>query len=492
MPSIETVLFAISILLIVSVISSKLSAKLSLPALSLFLGIGMIAGSEGFGGIHFDDYQFAQSLGVVALIFILFSGGLDTSFAKIRPVILRGILLSTVGVLITVLVVAGAVLTLLDFSPVEAFLVGSIVAATDAAAVFSILGTQKIALKGNTIPLLELESGSNDPMAIFLTIATIEIIQYPETPLFSLLLIFIQQMVIALILGSVIGYFSSKIINRLRLQADGLYPVFTSAFVLFTFGATALLGGSGFLAVYILGLVMANQNFVHKNSLVNFHDGLSWLMQIIMFLSLGLLVFPSQLPPIALEATIIAVILIFVGRPLGVFIVLMFSQFDFHDKLMISWVGLRGATPIVLAIFPVLAGISGSDIIFNIVFFVVLISVTLQGSTLITVAKFLGITIPYKQAVQHPFELRDNNDLRNELVEITISKGSPAIDKQIVNIGLPESSLIVLISRNQNILVPNGNTIIEADDILLVLADKTALKGIHDAIDENKPIPNLT
>ena len=482
MPSIEVILFATAILLLVSVIASKLSAKLSLPALALFLGIGMLAGSEGIGGIYFDDPQFAQSLGVVALVFILFAGGLDTSFAKIRPVIGRGILLSTVGVLITTFVVSAFVFMLLDLSWAESFLVGAIVAATDAAAVFSILGTQKISLKGNTVPLLELESGSNDPMAIFLTITAIELIQQPQTPIVNLLGIFIQQMSIALIVGFLIGYLASKLINRLRLEADGLYPVFTSALVLFVFGLTAILGGSGFLAVYIIGVVMANQNFVHKNSLRKFHDGLSWLMQIIMFLSLGLLVFPSQLPPIALQGILIAIVLIFIGRPLSVFIVLLFSQFDFRDKLMISWVGLRGATPIVLSTFPVLAGITGSDVIFNIVFFVVLISVTLQGSTLIAVAKYLGITVPYVPKLQHPFELADSHDLRNELVEIVVSAGSPAIDRQIVNLELPESSLIVLISRNQDILVPNGNTIIQEGDTLLILADKTSLSNFRDRI----------
>lgn len=479
MPSIEIILFATATLLIVSVIASKLSAKLSLPALALFLGIGMLAGSEGIGGIYFDDPQFAQSLGVVALVFILFAGGLDTSFAKIRPVIGRGILLSTVGVLITAIVVSAFVLILLDMTWAEAFLVGAVVAATDAAAVFSILGTQKINLKGNTVPLLELESGSNDPMAIFLTITAIEMIQQPETSIFSLLIIFFQQMSIALVVGVVIGYSASKVINRLRLQADGLYPVFTSALVLLVFGLTTILGGSGFLAVYIVGVVLANQKFVHKSSLVKFHDGLSWLMQIIMFLSLGLLVFPSQLPPIALQGILIAIVLIFIGRPLSVFVVLLFSQFDFRDKLMISWVGLRGATPIVLATFPVLAGIAGSDIIFNIVFFVVLISVILQGSTLIAVAKYLNITVPYVPKLQHPFELADSSDLRNELVEIVVSEGSPAINRQIVNLELPEASLIVLISRKQDILVPNGNTIIEEDDTLLILADKDTLSSFY-------------
>jgi len=442
----------------------------------------MLAGSEGIGGIYFDDSLLAQSLGIVALIFILFSGGLDTSIAGIRPIVVRGVLLSTVGVLITTLIVTGFVLAVLDFSPTEAFMLGAIVAATDAAAVFSILRTQKIALRGSTVPLLELESGSNDPMAIFLTISAIELIQHPQLSFLDLLLVFAQQMVIGVILGGVIGYYTTRVINRLRLEADGLYSVFTVALVLFTFGATAIIGGSGFLAVYIVGLMMSSRSFVHKNSLSRFHDALSWLMQIVMFLTLGLLVFPSRLFPIASTGIFIAVILIFVARPISIFTVLAFSKFDFRDKLMISWVGLRGATPIVLATFPLLAGIPKSDTIFNIVFFVVLVSVLVQGSTLITVAKVLKITEPYVPKPEYPFELVSNSDIRNQLVEIIVSADSPAIDRQIVNLGLPEDSLIVLIARHQEIIVPNGNTIIEQGDSLFVLAEKDALKVIRQKI----------
>lgn len=482
MSIIETVLLGAAILLIISVIASKVSTILSVPTLVVFLFIGMLAGSEGIGGIYFDDPFVAQSIGVVALIFILFSGGLDTPVAETRKVMGRGIVLSTLGVLITALVVAGGVILLLDFSPVEAFLVGAIVAATDAAAVFSILRTQKIDLKGNTIPLLELESGSNDPMAVFLTIGTIELIRQPEMTVVNLLLIFTQQMILGLIFGVIIGYLTARVINKLRLQADGLYPVFTVGIILLSYAITAMSGGSGFLAVYIAGLVMSSSNFIHKSSLSHFHDALAWLMQIIMFLGLGLLVFPSHLLSIATTGILIAIILIFIARPMSVFIGLVFSEFDFRDKMMISWVGLRGATPIVLATFPLLAGIPQSDTIFNIVFFVVVVSVLLQGSTLIPVAKLLGVTVPFTQKPQYPFELVTNTDIRDELVEVPVPANSSAIDRQIVNLGLPENSLIVLISRGQEIVVPNGNTIIEKGDILLVLADKDALSKIRESI----------
>ncbi|MGJ3240410.1 MAG: potassium/proton antiporter [Anaerolineae bacterium] len=478
----DFIMFAVAILLIISVLASKLSSKLSVPALAIFLFIGMLAGSEGIGGIYFDDPQLAQSMGVVALIYILFSGGLDTPVIDTYRVLGRGVLLSTVGVLITALVVALGVYWLLDFSIELAVLVGSIVAATDAAAVFSILRTQKISFKGDTIPLLELESGSNDPMAIFLTIASIEVINQPQMPVINLASIFAQQMLIGGLLGVLLGYVAVRALNRLRLEADGLYPVFTVAFVLFAYALTALLGGSGFLAVYLMGMMMSNQTFVHKNSLSRFHDALAWLMQIAMFLALGLLVFPSELLPIAGTGVLIAIVLIFVARPLSIFILLAFSRFDFRDKVMISWVGLRGATPIVLATFPLLAGIEQADVIFDIVFFVVLVSVLLQGSTLIPVAKWLGITEPFIEKPKYPLEPTSNTDLRSELIEVRVPAESSAVDRQIVNLGLPADSLIVLISRRGEIVVPNGNTIIEANDTLLLLADREALPEIRACI----------
>lgn len=482
MPQLETALLAVAILLLASVLASKISDRISVPALLLFLFIGMLAGSEGLGGIYFDDPLAAQSMGVIALIFILFSGGMSTPFADVRDVLARGIALSSLGVLITAVVVAVFTALLLDFSPAEAFLVGAIVAATDAAAVFSILGAQKIGFKGRTIPLLELESGSNDPMAIFLTIGAIEFITQPQMLIVQFLLVFAQQATIGAALGFGLGQFASKAINRLRLEHDGLYSVFTVALVLLTYGLTASLGGSGFLAVYLAGLVMGNHNFIHKNSLNRFHDALGWLMQIVMFVVLGLLVFPSQLLPIAANGVLIAIILIFVARPLSVFASLAFSQFDLRDKLMISWVGLRGATPIVLATFPLLAGIPQADTIFDIVFFVVLVSVLLQGTTIVSAARLLKITTPIKLKPRYPFEAVNETDIRSELVEIPVSEHSPAVGRQIVNIGLPEGSLIVLIARGQEIIVPNGNTIIEEDDLLLVLADKPALEVIRSLV----------
>lgn len=478
MLSLEIMLFVTSILLILSVLASKISSRLSVPTLLLFLAIGMLAGSEGIGQIYFDDAQLAQAMGVIALIFILFSGGLDTPFAAIKPVLTSGIVLSTIGVFVTALIIGLFTIILLNLSPTQAILLGAIVASTDTAAVFSIFRTQQISLKGNTIPLLEFESGSNDPMAIFLTIGAITLISSPDMAILNIIVIFLQQAIVGGVLGVVLGYLASKIINNLRLDANGLYPVFTIALVLLAYSLPTALGGSGFLSVYLVGLILGARNIVHKNSLSRFHDSIAWLMQIVMFLVLGLLVFPSELVPIAPIGLVISLILIFVARPLSVFISLVRSHFTTRDKLMISWVGLRGATPIVLATFPLLAGVPQADTIFNIVFFVVLSSVLLQGTTIIPMAQLLQVATSFVPKPGLLFEMTGDIQIKSELVEIIIPERSPVIGQQLVHLGLPADSLIVLILREQEAIVPNGNTMLQANDHLLILVDKFSLEAI--------------
>ncbi len=482
MASLETILLIASILLLLSTLASKISSRLSLPALLVFLVIGMLAGSEGIGGIYFDNAQLAQAIGVVALILILFSGGLDTPLVDVRPVLARGIILSTAGVFITAAVVAVFAALLLNFPPTIAVLLGAIVASTDAAAIFSIFRTRQISLKESIIPLLEFESASNDPTAIFLTVAAIELITHPDASPGHMLLFFIQQTVLGGILGLAAGIIAGKGINRLRLDATGMYPIVTTGVALITYSVTALLGGSGFLAVYLAGLALGAQKLVHKNSLSRFHDSLAWLMQIVMFLVLGLLVFPSRLVPIAIPGLVIAFILIFAARPLGVFIALIRSKFTIRDKLMISWVGLRGAAPIVLAMFPLLAGIPEADTIFNIVFFVVLSSTLLQGTTIVPVANFLKVSTPYTPKPQFVIESVGDAPLKSEMTEIRIPPQSAAINRQIVHLGLPSGSLIVLILRDQEVIVPSGTTAIQANDLLLVLADAPSLEAIRSIV----------
>jgi len=391
-------LLVASLLLLLSILAWKVSSRLGIPALLLFLGIGMLAGSDGPGGIYFDDAQVAQSVGVVALAFILFAGGLETEWKVVRPALGAALSLSTIGVLLTAVVVAVFALFVLHFSFLEGLLLGAIISATDAAAVFSVLRTRNLQLTGKLLPLLELESGTNDPMAVFLTLGLTGLLTNPHESIFGVILLFVQQMGVGAVMGLLIGWGTIWLINRLHLDVEGLYRVFTIALVLFTYGLTAILGGSGFLAVYLVGLLLGNSSVQQVDRLSRFHDSLAWLMQITMFLILGLLVFPSRLPAVMVSGLIITAVAVFIARPVSVLIALLPVKMSLREKLFVSWVGLRGAVPIVLATFPLLAGLPKASFLFDLVFFVVLASVLLQGASVPFVARWLGVTVPPAQA----------------------------------------------------------------------------------------------
>jgi cell volume regulation protein A len=477
--SIEIILLISAVIIVISIFASKLSDRLGIPGFLLFLCIGMLAGSDGIGGIYFDNYWVAQLLGVIALVFIMFEGGLETDWQSTRSVFWKGVSLSTLGVLITAVLVGLFSVWVLKLSILHGMLLGAIVSSTDAAAVFSVFKSKNASLKGKLKPLLEFESGSNDPMAIFLTLGFIQLILNKTSSFWEFLLLFFSQMII----GAVLGYLSGKmmviLINRLRLKHEGLYPVFTLSVVILIYGITAFLKGSGFLAVYIAGIVLGNSDFIHKKSLTNFHDGLAWLMQLTMFIALGLLVFPSQLVPIIGVGLLVSIFLILIARPVSVFAVFAFSKMKLKEKALISWVGLRGAVPIVLATFPLLAGVPETDTIFNVVFFIVLTSALLQGTTIPVVAKWLGVsgtTLNQQRSLQ---EYIPSIKSANELTEIEIPKDSELVGKQIVEIGLPKKVLIVLITRKEEYIIPNGGVIIEAGDKLLLLAKKNIIDDIR-------------
>ncbi len=470
----ENILLIGSILLLASVFTSKTSARFGIPTLVLFIGVGMLSGSEGPGGIYFYDPKLAQTLGVIALNFILFSGGLDTKFESIRPVLWRGISLSTIGVLLTAATVGIFVHLVTDFTLLEGLLLGAIVSSTDAAAVFSILRSKNIGLKGYIRPTLELESGSNDPFAFGLTITLTSLIVLGESPGVGLIFHFLKEIFFGAITGLILGRIVLFVLNKVSLDIEGLYPVFLMAFVFFTFSITDLLGGNGFLAVYIAGLVLGNNNFIHKKSIIRFYDGQAWLMQIVMFLTLGLLVFPSHILPVMGLGILISLVLIFVARPIGVFISLsFFKRIQLREKLFISWVGLRGAVPIVFATYPLIANVGKSHIIFNLVFFISTISVLLQGTTLPLVAKWLRVIVP--QNVKRKFaldlELSDSPD--SEMIEILLPDTSPAIGVSLVNLNFPKKAFIVMIQRGGKYIRPGGSTVIEKGDKLLILASDT-------------------
>jgi cell volume regulation protein A len=447
-----------SLLLLISVIASKTSNRLGVPTLIFFLIIGVLAGSEGIGGIHFDNATIAQLIGVTALNFILFSGGLDTNWQSIKPILWRGIALSTLGVFLTAISVGIFVHYILGFTILEGLLLGAVVSATDAAAVFSILRNKGIALKGNLRPVLELESGSNDPMAYFLTITLTGIVASGNVDATELVVSFLKEFIIGGAIGYVMGKGSVWLVNNIKLETEGLYPVLTLGLAIFTYSVTHGIGGNGFLAIYLCALIMGNSNMVHKRSLIKFYDGQAWLMQIILFLTLGLLVFPSRIFPLIGMGLLISAFLIFVARPIGVFTALAFFKLNSRSKLFISWVGLRGSVPIVFATYPLLAGIPKAELIFNLVFFISITSVLLQGTTLSYVAKLLHVTIPpkAKRRIGLDFELTDN--IKSEMQEVILTANSKSVGKRIVDLTIPPTINILAIKRAGVYISPNGST----------------------------------
>ena len=388
----ELFLLVTGVLLLTTVLAGTLSSRFGVPALIGFLALGMLAGSDGPGGIGFADYQVAQTIGVACLIFILFSGGLDTPWKAVRPVLTPALALATVGVLISAGIVSLSAVLLLDFTPLQGFLLGSVIASTDAAAVFAVLRNQETRIREDVLALIELESGSNDPMAIFLVGVALALIAAPATPLVSFVPDFILQMVLGAGIGLLVGYAFTVILARAKLRQGGLFLVISVAAALLAFGLAGVLAGSGFLAAYVAGVLAGNRDYPGRRAVSQFQDGLAWLAQVVMFLTLGLLVFPHQLPAVALDGLAITAVLMLVARPISVFVSLApFRRFDWRAKLFVSWAGLRGAVPIVLATFGIVAGVKDAQAMFNIVFFVVLASSIIQGPTIGLLAKRLGL-----------------------------------------------------------------------------------------------------
>jgi cell volume regulation protein A len=472
--SVEQLLLLVAGLLGLSVLASKVSGTLGVPALILFLALGMLAGAEGLGGIQFNDVRVAQATGVVALIFILFSGGLDTAWRAVRPVLKEGIALATLGVFITALCVGLFAVAAMGFSLLEGMLLGAIISSTDAAAVFSVMRMRASRLPRKLESLIELESGSNDPMAVFLTVALIGLLTTPGSSVLNLIPTFFAQTALGVACGLAMGYASVRVINRICLQADGLYVIITITLVLLSYSATALIGGNGFLATYLCGIVMGNQDFIHRRSLTRFHDGLAWLMQIAMFLTLGLLVSPSRLMSVAGVATLGAAFLILVARPVAVFLSLCWAGLSLRELILISWMGLRGAAPIILATFPLVAGVERASVMFDLVFFVVLGSVLVQGVTVAPIARWIGLQIPEQKQLPPTIQIVEGSNARP--VDIYIAPDSPVVGAQIVDLHLPEGVLIVLIARRGMHLVPTGSTVIEAGDILTLVASEEGLE----------------
>jgi potassium/hydrogen antiporter len=470
--TIENFLLIGSLLLLASIFAGKTSYKFGVPTLLLFLGIGMISGSEGIAGIHFDNPQYAQFIGIVSLNFILFSGGLDTNITSVKPILKEGITLSTLGVFLTAFSLGTFVWFITDLTIYESLLLGSIVSSTDAAAVFSILRSKSLALKTNLRPTLELESGSNDPMAYVLTISFLSLVVNQDQELWTLIPLFLQQMILGTLLGFGFGKISKLLINKIKLDFEGLYPVLVIALMFITFSSTEFFGGNGFLAIYICAVYLGNQDIIHKKSILKFFDGLAWLMQIVLFLTLGLLVFPSHVFEVFGIGLVISLFLIFVARPLSVFISLAPFKMKNRRRLYISWVGLRGAVPIVFATYPLIAGIEKAEMIFNIVFFISVTSVLIQGTTLSLVAKLLHVALPEKAKPMGATDMLLSDQPKTLMQEINIDKNSAIIGKKIVDLGFPKNAIITMIKRDDKYITPNGSTVINLNDALIILYDK--------------------
>lgn len=484
---IEFFLLVISLLFIVSILVSKAGNKLGVPVLLLFLGVGMLFGSDGLQLVNFHNIKLAHMIGTVALCAILFSGGLDTRLDDIRPVLVPGITLATLGVLITA-ITTGFILYLLighregiATGIMGCLLLASTMSSTDSASVFSILREKGLKLKHNLRPTLELESGSNDPMAYVLTITFISIIQQGGDPSYwSALGMLVMQLVIGAVTGLVMGKGLVWLVNRINIDNAALYPILVLAGCFFVFASTHFLYGNSFLAVYIAGLVLGNSRFMHKRSTRNFFEGISWLSQLTMFLTLGLLVNPFELKSVLVPGLIISIVMIFITRPLSVFLSLApFRQFNSKDKLFVSWVGLRGAVPIIFAIICRASEVPDSDIIFNIVFLCTLVSLVLQGASISLVARWLGIAEqPEKKTLIESFDIDFPEEIKSATSEIEITAPMMIRGNHLMDLQMPEKTLAIMVKRGNSYFVPTGKTILHEGDRLMVITDN------QEALDE--------
>lgn len=484
------ILLIVGLLVFLSVLGNRVSDRFGMPVLLMFLGVGMLAGSDGIGRIHFDNPAAANLVGVFALAFILFAGGLDTEWRSVRPVLGRAAVLSTLGVVLTALLVGGFAWGVLGMPAKDGLLLGAIVSSTDAAAVFGILRSRGVGLRGNLKPLLELESGSNDPMAVFLTVGILGVAIDSGAAWLSLLPNLGIELLVGIVAGAAAGRASAWLLNRLQLGYEGLYPVLSISIVLLTYGLSAVLHGNGFLSVYVCGILLGNRDFPNKRFLARFHDGLSWLMQILLFLALGLLAFPSRLPKVAGPALALSAFLMLVARPLAVYAGLWRSAFSLRERTLVAWTGLRGAVPIVLATFPYLSGYPNSEHLFTLVFFIVLTSVLLQGKSLMLVARWLGVDEPLRARPRSPLAFERGKDCQNDMREVELSAESVLVGQTVARIRLPGDVLILLIRRGNEFVIPRGPTMLQAFDTLMLFGRPDALSQAREHLLTPHPAPD--
>lgn len=474
----ENILLIGAVLIFCSILISKTGYRFGIPTLLLFLLVGMVFGSDGLG-LQFNSASDAQFIGMMALSIILFTGGMDTKLQDIRPVLTQGILLSTVGVLMTTLLTGSFIyflssLTSMDFSLslLTCMLLAATMSSTDSASVFNLLRSQKMNLKENLRPMLELESGSNDPMAYMLTIALIQVVASGSDLHIGAV---VKDLLVQFFFGSVIGFafgkFSAWLINKINLSNASLYPILLLSLVFITFTTTDLLKGNGYLAVYIAGVVVGNTRLAFRKEVDTFMNGLTWLFQIIMFLSLGLLVNPHEMLDVVVVALLIAVFMILIARPLSVFTCLLpFRSMSNRARFFVSWVGLRGAVPIIFATYPVVAEIPGSHQIFNIVFFITLLSLIFQGMTISMGARMLHLDLPQeKEGNEFGVELPEEID--SQLMDLTLTAEMLEKGNRLVDMDIPKGTLVMLVKRGNEFIIPNGQVELYVGDKLLFISE---------------------
>lgn len=465
-----------SVLLFVSIVVGKASFRFGVPALLLFLGVGMLFGNDALGIVQFDNPNIAQFIGVIALSIILFSGGMDTRTSEIKPVIGQGVVLATLGVLMTAFItgyfiyfLTGLTNGFISLSFTESLLLAAVMSSTDSASVFSILRSKKQDLKERLRPMLELESGSNDPMAYMLTIMLIQIIKEGDFHWLYTLVQFVTQMVVGGVAGYLLGRLAVLIINKININ-QALYPILLLAFVFFIFSFTDLIRGNGYLAVYLAGLVVGNRKVVHKKSIMTFFDGFTWLFQIVMFLTLGLLVSPKELLPVASLGILVGIFMIIFARPISVFLCLApFRKMSTKARLYVSWVGLRGAVPIIFATYPMIEGVKHASLIFNVVFFITILSLLIQGTTVGFMANLLGLSKPEPKKKDFNVELPE--EIKAAMSEIEVIPSMVVKGNLLMNLELPDNTLVVMIKRDNKYCVPKGKTKLQIGDKLLVITD---------------------
>ena len=482
----ENIFFMGAVLIFASIVISKWGYRFGVPTLLLFLFTGMLFGSDGLG-LQFNSHEDAQLIGMLSLSVILFSGGMDTKFRDIRPVVAQGLVLSTVGVMLTTLITGLLIFYLSEWTRLDigltlpmSMLLAATVSSTDSASVFNLLRSQGIGLKYNLRPILELESGSNDPMAYVLTISLVQtIVSAGEFSGLELATNIVGQLAVGGLLGYLSGLAVVWIVNHINLPNASLYPVLVLSTILIIFTLTDMLDGNGYLAVYVAGLVAGNNRLSYRRETNTFFQGITWLLQIVMFLTLGLLADPSDMIGVLLVAIAIGLFMMFVARPLAVFICLQPFRVPFKAKLFLSWVGLRGAVPIIFATYPVIAGIEDATFLFNVVFVITLLSLSLQGTTISAAARWLGLATD-EPKTNNEFGVELPDELESRLSEVTLSEHDLAKGNRLSDMHFPEGTLVMMVKRGNSFIVPNGRLELQKGDILLTIAHQDSAIELQD------------